>query len=108
MKIIRFIVAAFTCALLIFSSAAPAMAISASAKSSPTEGEAQLDGVFNKAQDALKSEPLPDENEQKSVDGGDLNVAQQGQKAETNTPANSQGAETVEESIKETLENVLP
>ncbi|MEO0407429.1 MAG: hypothetical protein AAF289_08780 [Cyanobacteria bacterium P01_A01_bin.135] len=108
MRIIRLVVAAFACALLIFSSAAPAMAVSASSKSSPTEGEAQLDGVYNKAKDVIKSEPLPDEDEQANVGASDLNVAQQGAKGETNTPANSKGATTVEKSIKETLENVLP
>ncbi|MGF1516154.1 MAG: hypothetical protein ACFB5Z_20990 [Elainellaceae cyanobacterium] len=108
MKIIRFIIAVFTCGILLFSSAAPASAISASAKSSPTEGEAQLDGVYNQAKDSLKSEPLPDQNEQRAVGIRDLNVAQQGEKAETNTPENSRRAESVEESVKETLENLLP
>ncbi len=108
MKFIRFVIAVFTCGVLLFSSAAPAAALTASSGSSPTEGEAQLDGVYNKAKDALKSEPLPDGSDQKSVGASDLNVAQQGAKGETNTPENSRGAQSVEKSVKEVLENVLP
>ncbi|MGF1535760.1 MAG: hypothetical protein ACFB4J_04605 [Elainellaceae cyanobacterium] len=108
MKIIRFIILVFACGLMLFSSVAPASAISASAKSSPTTGEAQLDEVYEKAEDVVKSNPVPDKNEQNKVRGDELNVVQQDNKGEVNTPENSKRATSVETSIENVLEDVLP
>ncbi|MGB3614453.1 MAG: hypothetical protein WBA10_11735 [Elainellaceae cyanobacterium] len=113
MKIFRFIAIVFACGLMLFSSVAPAVAATAdptinSTKSSPSKGAAQLDGVYNSAKDALKSEPLPNKDDQKKVGAADLNVAQESAKGEQSTDANSASAKTIESSVEDILEDVLP
>jgi len=114
MRIFRFIAIVFACGMMLFSSVSPAVAVSAdptvnaSSKSSPAKGAEQLDDVYNEAKDTLKSEPLPNKDDQKKVGTADANVAQKGAKGTQNTPMDSAGAQTIEGSVKDIIEDVLP
>lgn len=101
---------AAVCALLVFASAAPAMAFGNSS-SKPSDGVVELDSVQNKSEDAISG---PDggvignpqkvkENAQKGLNG----VQGAANKKEMANPANAQG-KTVEENIKNALEEITP
>lgn len=98
------------CALLVFASTAPALAFGNSS-SKPSDGVAQLDTVQNKSEDAISG---PDggaignpekfkENAQKGLNG----VQGQANQNKMSNPANS-GAKSVEENIKNALEEITP
>ncbi|NMG06745.1 hypothetical protein [Brasilonema sp. UFV-L1] len=99
---VRFIIVAFTCALLIFSHALPAAAIS-TAKSNPEKATTQLLDT-QKETDKLSAEPPPglEETIKKSNEG--LNEVQGAADIDKmNRPENSQNAKTVEDQV----ENIL-
>ena len=97
---------AAVCALLVFASAAPAMAFGNSS-SKPSDGVVELDSVQNKSEDAISG---PDggvignpekvkENAQKGLNG----VQGAANKKEMANPANAKG-ETIEEKIENALD----
>jgi len=95
---VRFLVVAFTCALLFFSSAFPAAANS-SPTSSPEKGTTQLLGTQEETDKVSTEPPLGLKEVQKKSNEG-LNEVQGAADIEKqNTPANSQGATTVEDQI---------
>ncbi|HEY9747419.1 MAG TPA: hypothetical protein V6C63_01855 [Allocoleopsis sp.] len=108
---VRFLVIAFTCALLLVAQAAPAFAASSmySGSSSPTKGEAQLKGIEEKSLEALEAGgPYGLEKEEAETQGKGLNAAQGD--ADVNKmyrPSNSQDAPpSVEQNVKKGLEKL--
>ncbi len=109
---LRPLMIALACALLIFSSAAPAFAFG-SAPSRLDKGEEPLDTITKKSEDAI-SGPLNDDNSGESVmknsQEGLNGVQGAGDTENMITPeeAQAKGATTIEENIKNTLETITP
>ncbi|MBD2098641.1 low temperature-induced protein [Trichocoleus sp. FACHB-591] len=108
---VRFLVIAFTCALLLVTQAAPAFAASSmySGSSSPTKGEAQLKGIEEKSYQAIEAnDPYGIEKEEVETQGKGLNAAQGDADIDKMyRPSNSQdAAPSVEQTIKKNLEKL--
>lgn len=103
---LRFIVATFACALMLFSSAYPAAAMGTSPKASPTEGEASLDKVQSKTDETVVNPPMTlEEVTERSNEGiNEVQGAADAQKMKN--PANSQQATSFIDEVKDTLENL--
>lgn len=102
---VRFVIVAFTCALLIFSNAFPAAAIG-SQKSNPKDEVTQLTGI-QKETDQISTQPPPglQETQEKANEG--LNEVQGAADIEKmKRPENSQQATSVEDEVKNLLEKV--
>lgn len=103
---------ALACALLIFSSAAPAFAFG-SAPSPLDKGEEPLDTITRKSEKAV-SGPLSKDNDAESViknsQEGLNGVQGVGDKENmiSRDEAKAKGATTIEEKIKDTLEDITP
>lgn len=100
---------ALACALMVFSVAAPAMAFGNSS-SSADKGLEQLDSVQEKSEEAItgKIDNANDgENVMKNSQEGLNGVQGAANKQNMKSPANS-GATSIEENIKEALEEVTP
>lgn len=102
---VRFVIVAFTCALLIFSNAFPAAAIG-SQKSNPEDATTQLLETQRKT-DQISTEPPPGlkktiEESNKGINEiqGDADIEKQ------NSPENSQQATTVEDEVKNVLDKI--
>ena len=103
---------ALACALLIFSSAAPAFAFGSNS-SSPSKGGESLDTITKKSEEAI-SGPLTNKNDGESV----MKNAQRGlngvqgagdtENMISRDEAQTKGATSVEENIKGTLEDITP
>ncbi|MBD2679161.1 MULTISPECIES: hypothetical protein [Nostoc] len=102
---VRFLVVAFTCALLLLSSAFPAFAID-SYQSKPTEGETQLLDIQRKTDEAAKKPPIGLEETQAKTQGGLNEVQGTADFDKQKRPENSQSSTSVEESIKNVLDKV--
>ncbi|MBN3911028.1 MAG: hypothetical protein HWQ35_32165 [Nostoc sp. NMS1] len=102
---VRFLVVAFTCALLLLSSAFPAFAIN-SYQSDPTEGTTQLLDIQRKTDEAAQQPPAGLEKVQKESNKGLNEVQGDADIDKQKRPENSQGATSVEENIKNVLEKV--
>lgn len=104
---------ALACALVLFSNATPAFALFGfgNSDSSPKKGLEQLDSVQDKSEEAISGQ-IDNANDQESVIKNSqegLNGVQGAANAQNmKNPANSGGATSVEESIKEALEDVTP
>ncbi|MEH2266790.1 hypothetical protein [Nostoc sp.] len=102
---VRFLVVAFTCALLLLSSAFPAFAID-SYQSDPTEGTTQLLEIQSKTDKAAKEPPAGLKKVQKESNKGLNEVQGDADIDKQKRPENSQSATTAEENIKKVLEKV--
>ncbi|MEH2236043.1 hypothetical protein [Nostoc sp.] len=102
---VRFLVVAFTCALLLLSNAFPAFAID-SYQSDPTEGTTQLLDIQRKTDEAAKEPPAGLEKVQKESNKGLNEVQGDADIDKQKRPENSQGSTSVEENIKNVLEKV--
>ncbi|MEH2319651.1 hypothetical protein [Nostoc sp.] len=102
---VRFLVVAFTCALLLLSNAFPAFAI-ASYQSDSTEGTTQLLDIQRKTDEAAKEPPQGLEKVQKESNKGLNEVQGDADIDKQKRPENSQGSTSVEENIKNVLEKV--
>jgi hypothetical protein len=102
---VRFLVVAFTCALLLLSSAFPAFAID-SYQSDPTEGTTQLLDIQRKTDEAAKEPPAGLKKVQKESNKGLNEVQGDADINKQKRPENSQSATSVEENIKNVLEKV--
>ncbi len=103
---VRFLVVAFTCALLLLTNAFPAFAIE-SYQSHPTEATDQLNQIQRKTDELAKSPPPGIKEYQENTSEGGLNEIQG--KADINKmsrPENSQDATTVEDEVKNILDKV--
>lgn len=107
---LRPVAIALACALLIFSSAAPALAFGNS-NSKPEKGLEQLDGVQETSEEAITGS-IDNANDRadvmkKSQEG--LNGVQgAANRNEMKSPSNARGATSIEENIKKGLEEVTP
>ncbi|MFN6463429.1 MAG: hypothetical protein RMZ41_016665 [Nostoc sp. DedVER02] len=102
---VRFLVVAFTCAILLLSSAFPAFAID-SYQSDPTEATTQLLDIQRKTDEAAKAPPIGLRKTQKETNEGLNEVQGAADIDQQKRPENSQSATTVEENIKNVLEKV--
>ncbi|MEH1967189.1 MULTISPECIES: hypothetical protein [unclassified Nostoc] len=102
---VRFLVVAFTCALLLLSSAFPAFAID-SYQSDPTEATTQLLDIQRKTDEAAKEPPQGLKKVQEESNKGLNEVQGAADIDKQKRPENSQGATSVEENIKNVLEKV--
>jgi hypothetical protein len=102
---VRFLVVAFTCALILLSSAFPAFAID-SYQSDPTEGTTQLLDIQRKTDEAAKSPPAGMKKVQKESNKGLNEVQGAADIDQQKNPGNSQSSTSVEENIKNVLEKV--
>jgi len=102
---VRFVIVAFTCALLIFSNALPAAAIGTQT-SHPEDEVTQLTGI-QKETDKLSAEPPPGLKETQERANEGLNSVQGAANIEKmKRPENSAQATTVEDEVKNLLEKV--
>ncbi len=102
---VRFLVVAFTCTLLLLSSAFPAFAID-SYQSDPTEATTQLLEIQRKTDEAAKEPPQGLKKVQRESNQGLNEVQGAADIDKQKRPENSQGATSVEENIKNVLEKV--
>ncbi|WP_427162206.1 hypothetical protein ACQFX9_11960 [Aliinostoc sp. HNIBRCY26] len=101
----KFLIIAFTCALLLLSSTSPAFAIE-SYKSDPTEATTQLLETQRQTDEVAKSPPPTLEEVQRKSNEG-LNEVQGAADIEKmKRPENSQSATSVEDEVKSFLEKV--
>lgn len=101
---------ALACALMVFSVAAPAMAFGNSS-SSTDKGLEQLDSVQEKSEAAITG-AIDNANDGKNVmknsKKGLNGVQGAANKQSMNSPNNAKGAVSIEENIKDALEEVTP
>ncbi|MEH2210581.1 hypothetical protein [Nostoc sp.] len=102
---VRFLVVAFTCALVLFSNAFPAFAID-SYQSDSTEGTTQLLDIQRKTDEAAKEPPQGLKEVQKESNKGLNEVQGAADIDKQKSPENSQGATSVEEKAKNLLEKI--
>lgn len=101
---VRFLIACCICALVLFSSAWPAY----SATSRPTEGEANLTDIERKSQEAISDKKPGDfdlKKQQKETHPGLNEIQGTADIEKMKRPENSQDATSVEQTIKDVLEN---
>ncbi|AFY56534.1 hypothetical protein Riv7116_4100 [Rivularia sp. PCC 7116] len=102
---LRFVMAAFMCVMLLFSTALPAAAVGAS-KSAPEKGAAQLNEIQKSAEE-LTENNAPSKSRVVNKSNKGLNEVQGAANAEKmNRPSNSQDATTVEEKVEGFLESI--
>jgi len=100
------------CAFMLFNTALPAYAAGnssvniGSSKAQPSEGEAKLNDIFERSEDALKAEPRRMSELQKATEGGLNEIQGAADYDQMNRPSNSQDAESVPDRIKEAFENL--
>lgn len=105
---VRFLVVAFACTMLLFSSAFPAIAAGMTAPSKPQEGETVLKKVYEESENSLREGPS-DINETVARANRGLNEVQADADLDKmNNPANSQEAVTFKDRVKDALEKVTP
>ncbi|MBD2448005.1 hypothetical protein H6G76_12680 [Nostoc sp. FACHB-152] len=102
---VRFLVVAFTCALLLISNAFPAFAIE-SYQSNPTEATTQLLETQKKTDEIGRSAPPGLKKVQEESNKGLNEVQGDADIDKMKRPENSQNATTVEEEIQNVLEKV--
>lgn len=102
---VRFLVVAFTCAVLLLSSALPAFAID-SYQSDPTEATTQLLDIQRKTDEAAKAPPAGLKKVQKESNEGLNEVQGAADIDKQKRPENSQSATSVEGNVKNFLEKV--
>lgn len=101
----RFLIAAFICGLIFFSSAFPANAISGTPSSSEKATTQLLE--TQRQTDEVSAEPPPGLKEVQKKSNEGLNEVQGAADIEKQkNPANSQGATSAEDNIKELLEKL--
>ncbi|MEH2183902.1 hypothetical protein [Nostoc sp.] len=102
---VRFLVVAFTCALVLLSNAFPAFAID-SYQSKPTEGPTQLLDIQRKTDEAAKEPPQGLEEVEKESNEGLNEVQGAADINKQKRPENSQSATSVEDKAKSFLDKV--
>lgn len=107
---LRPVAIALACALLVFSSAAPALAFGGS-NSRAEKGLEQLDTVQNKSEEAIsgaKSQVDETGKVMKNSAEGLNGVQGQANRKDMVSPNDTNGATTIEENIKNALDDVTP
>ncbi len=106
---VRFLVAACICALLLLSNAFPAFADPVnptSSKSSPQQGEANLQSIEKEAQKAVLKDPYSQDDTKSKANQGLNEIQGAADVDQMNTPENSGGAISVEDKSKNFLEAI--
>lgn len=106
LRLVRFLVAACVCALLVFSHAFPAYSDPVNPTSTPTppaQGEANLLGIEREAQEAVLKDPYSREETQAKANEGLNEVQGTADIEQMSRPENSQ-ASSVEDKSKNFLE----
>lgn len=101
---IRTILVAFTCAILLLSTAFPALAGGQTAPTNPTKGEAPLSDIIDKSEDMIQNGIPSLEKVQKEANNGLNEVQGSADKNKMSRPSNSRQAVSIEERIKTGLE----
>lgn len=108
MRSLRFLVIAFTCALLLFVSATPTWAAGMTSSSKPSDGEAQLKKIYDESEKSLNSGLDSMQEVSKRAQRG-VNEVQGGADLDKmNSPENSQDATTFKDQVKQALDKVMP
>ncbi|MEH2143828.1 hypothetical protein [Nostoc sp.] len=102
---VRFLVVAFTCALLLLSSAFPAFAID-SYQSDPTEATTQLLDIQRKTDEAAQSPPAGLEKVEEESNKGLNEVQGDADINKQKRPENSQSATSAEGNVKNFLDKI--
>jgi hypothetical protein len=102
---VRFLVVAFTCALLLLTNAFPALAIGTT-PSAPTEATDQLIGIQNKTDKKATEPPLGRGETQAETYNGLNEVQGDADFDKMKRPENSQNATTVKDQVENFLEKV--
>lgn len=100
---VRVLLAAFVCALVLFSQAMPAYS---SPQSSPTSGEANLLKIEKEAQEAVLDDPYSLEQTQKKANEGLNEIQGTADIDKMKRPENSQGTLSIEQKVQKALEKV--
>lgn len=102
---IRTLLVAVTCAVLLFMNAAPALAIS-SQPTDPAKGEPGLQDIFEKSEDALKSDDTLTMKVKDEANKGINEVQGAADKNDMYRPETSQHATSAEEQVERALSKV--
>jgi hypothetical protein len=102
---LRFIFAALVATVLFFSNALPVLAISTT-PSAPQKGEAPLDEIYQKSEDALKAEPRTQKQVRAEAQKGTNEIQGDADIDQMSTPKNSQQAVTAKEQVERALEKI--
>lgn len=102
---IRTLLVAVTCAVLLFMHAAPAMAIS-SQPTDPAKGEPGLQDIFEKSEDALKSDDTLTMKVKDEANKGLNEVQGAADKNDMYRPETSQHATSAEEQVERALSKI--
>lgn len=101
---VRVLLAAFVCALVLFSQAMPAY--SSPKSSSPTSGEANLLKIEKEAQEAVLEDPYSLDKTQKKANEGLNEIQGSADLDKMKRPENSQGTQSIEQKVQKALEKV--
>ena len=107
LRLVRFLVAACVCALLVFSNAFPAYSDPVNptgSQSAPEEGEAQLRGIERQAQEAVLQDPYSRKETQVKTSQGGLNEIQGTADIDKMSRPDNSDAISVEDKSKNFLE----
>lgn len=110
---VRFLVIAFTCAFVLFSNVSPAVAAKlggeaglGSDRSSTAKGSVQLDDIQRKSEEVTKAPPLGLQETQSEANKGINEIQGSANADQMYRPETSRQATSVEEQVKDVLENV--
>jgi len=101
---LRFVVIAFTCAVLFVSTALPASALGAP-RTNTDKGSVQLDDIQAKSEEVTKAPPLSQEETQREANRGINEIQGDSNKDQMFRPENSRGT-TVTDRVEDALENI--
>ena len=105
---LRFVILVSVCALLLVINAVPAMAAGMTSPSKPSDGETQLQKIYDESEKSLNS-GLDSMKEVSERAQRGVNEVQGGADLDKmNNPENSQDATTFKEQVKKALEKVTP
>lgn len=102
---LRFLLAAFVATIVFFTYAFPALAISAP-KSDPREGEAPINNIYERSEDALKGGPPGGEATTEAANNGLNEVQEDSDLEKFSTTENSEEAVTAQDQVEKALERI--
>lgn len=102
---VRFLLAAFVATILFFTYAVPAFAISSS-PSDPREGEAPINNIYERSEDALKGGPPGMEAVSQPANEGLNEIQAEADVDKMNTTENSREAVTAQDQVEKALEKI--
>jgi|SwirhisoilCB1_FD_contig_51_5715552_length_610_multi_3_in_0_out_0_1 hypothetical protein len=104
---VRMLMIAFACAVMLFANSSPALAISSPPTNPAGKGEPPLQGIFEKSEDALKSDDYL--NADKVIEESNKGLNEVQGAADINQmyrPETSQKAVSAEEQVERALEKI--